>query len=266
MGEELQLTLFGSAPEIPPAPRRASSEALAVKRDLFERLQGLLAGRLRSLVLTDNRRTILSTRPAKDRRRDPEGLEVRLHRAFGKASAEVLEAVATVARGGDAPRLERARKVLRDHMEGYWRDRGGPPAVRPLVLQPVGETLDLRELRDDLNRRFFGGRLTVGITWSNVFPGVVCRSRSIRLGSFQTEGDDPGVVRIHPALDQPRVPRFVVESVVYHELLHADIPPVIRGGRRHVHTPEFRRRERLFPEYRRAKEWIRKNLKRLLRY
>lgn len=250
----------------PPGSREPVIEAASSRRPevraLFDHLQERLDGRLRSLKLTDNRRSILSVRPAHSQ--DPDGLAVRLHRGFVGAPDGVLTAVAVLIEGARDPRLRStSRRAVRRWMDRYWAEHGPPERRTPVTLRPVGETLDLRELRDDLNRRFFDGRLSVHITWSHVFPGTVCRTRSIRLGSFQ---EDLGVVRIHPALDRRGVPRHVVESVVYHELLHADIPPVIENGRRYVHTPEFRRRERLFPDHRRAQTWIRKNLKRLLRY
>jgi hypothetical protein len=53
--------------------------------------------------------------------------------------------------------------------------------------------------------------------------------------------------------------------VVYHELLHADMPPVVHQGRRFFHTPEFRRRERRFRHHDRANAWILENLPELLR-
>ena len=243
-------------------PIEAATSRDPEERALYDRLQELLDGRLRWLVLTDNRRSILYIRPAdatSGRQRD---LAVRLHRAFVGAPEGVLGAVAQLIDGeADAEALTRCRKILRRWTERFWDENGAPK--RRLVLQPVGRTLDLREIRDDINRRFFDGQVSVLIAWSRVLPGTVCRRRSIRLGSYQEETN---VVRVHPALDHPDVPRYVVESIVYHEMLHADLPAVVKNGRRHVHTPEFRRRERLFPDYRRAKSWIRRNLKRLLRY
>lgn len=240
----------------------AASSRRPEVRALFDHLQERLEGRLRSLKLTDNRRSILSVRPA--HQKDPDGLAVRLHRGFVGAPDTVLAAAVVLIEGHEDPELRRSsRRVVRVWMDRYWAEHGAPERRRKVTLRPLGATLDLRELRDDLNRRFFEGRLSVHITWSQVFPGTVCRTRSIRLGSYQ---EDLGVVRIHPALDRRGVPRYVVESIVYHELLHADIPAVMRNGRRHVHTPEFRRRERQFPDHRRAKAWIRKNLQRLLRY
>jgi hypothetical protein len=44
-------------------------------------------------------------------------------------------------------------------------------------------------------------------------------------------------VALNPLLDSPDVPRFVVEFVLYHELLHGDMPSA-------GHNPDFRARER----------------------
>jgi hypothetical protein len=78
---------------------------------------------------------------------------------------------------------------------------------------------------------------------------------------------DQMLIRIHPALDDPRVPRHFVELVVFHEMLHQAIPPVNgRDGRRIVHGRDFRARERLFPGYGRARAWEKQNLHLLLRH
>jgi hypothetical protein len=139
-----------------------------------------------------------------------------------------------------------------------------------LSLCPVGEVLDLREIAADLNQRYFEGRLKVRISWGkaageNAHPASNCRrtrTASLQLGSYSYEDR---LIRVHRVLDRPSVPRYVVESVVYHELLHADLPPVTRRGRRYFHTPEFRRRERHFRHFERADCWVRDNLHQLLR-
>jgi predicted metal-dependent hydrolase len=132
-------------------------------------------------------------------------------------------------------------------------------------LRTQGRCCDLEELAREVKERYFDDDLTAGITWGRRRPRRRRRSRgrrvSMQLGSYHPEQD---VVRIHPALDQPWVPRFVLEAVIYHELLHAALPPRVEGGRRRVHTPEFRRRERLFPYLERAQAWIEENLSRLL--
>jgi hypothetical protein len=109
-----------------------------------------------------------------------------------------------------------------------------------------GRFVDLEEICRSVNSRFFGGRADVaGIEWT---PR---RSRR-RLADCHPES---GVIRVSRLLDQPRVPRFYLEFLVYHELLHLVVPPVVRNGRRHFHHAAFRRLERQFPQYREAKEF-----------
>jgi hypothetical protein len=72
-------------------------------------------------------------------------------------------------------------------------------------------------------------------------------------------------VRIHPRLDAADVPRFFVEFIVYHEMLHAARGQEgERNGRRVVHSKEFRAAERNFAQYKEAIEWEKKNLGRFL--
>jgi predicted metal-dependent hydrolase len=71
-------------------------------------------------------------------------------------------------------------------------------------------------------------------------------------------------IRIHPALDQAFVPRYFVEFIVYHELLHHVMPAVQVGGRYYAHTEAFRQRERAFPRYAEAVAWRQRHLRQLL--
>jgi hypothetical protein len=272
----VQLELFGrdeplSEPRSRPRPAVLPAPAPAPIEDapaLLRRLARLTKGRLLAVVLTDNRRTILSVKPG--RPRDDSRLTLRIHRSFVGAPDEVLRAVATFVesrKGSD--RAREALSVLRDH---FSRHRGPvrPAARRRLALDPLGESFDLRQLRDELNQRYFDGRLKVEITWGKGGSGAAqscrggrrTRKSTIQLGSYSFEDK---LIRIHRALDQPTVPRYVVEAVVYHELLHAAIPPVVQNGRRFVHTPEFRRRERLFRHTTRAEQWVEEHLPELLR-
>lgn len=141
------------------------------------------------------------------------------------------------------------------------------PGRRP-TLRPRGRFCDLSILAAEINQRYFDGELTAAITWGRRRPQRRQRRRrrrsarvSIQLGSYRADQD---LVRIHPALDQPWVPHYVVESIVHHELLHAALPAVVENGRRRVHTPEFRRREARYPHLAEARAWIRENLMRLV--
>ena len=253
--EQAQVAGRAMRPILVPVPN-------APRFDLLRRLNRLTGGQLRSLELTDNRRTILSVRSDRVTNRAP--LELRIHHSFTEAPEEVLAAVATFVeskRGSD--RAREALAVIREHFTAH----RATARIRRLRLTPLGSVLDLRELRDDLNERYFEGRLAADISWGKAAMGgaLSCRrhrTSTLQLGSYSYEDK---LIRVHRVLDDPKVPRYVVEAVVHHELLHADMPPEVRGGKRLFHTPEFRRRERLYRNLRRAERWIGEHLSELLR-
>jgi hypothetical protein len=67
------------------------------------------------------------------------------------------------------------------------------------------------------------------------------------------------------SLDDRSVPRFVVEYVLFHEMLHIAHPAKHVNGRRYHHTPAFRRDERKFAYYEEAESWIERNVRKLKR-
>ncbi len=256
----LQLELFGPRPLLAPAPAVPTGSPDALRFHLLRQLNRLTGGRLRSLELTDNRRTILSVRAGKTGFRAP--LELRIHHSFTAAPEEVLQAVATFVeskRGSDLAR--EALVVIREHFTAH-RETA---RARKVVLRPEGVAFDLREVFADLNERYFEGRIAAAITWGKSAISSPCgrrRSASLQLGSYSYEDR---LIRLHRVLDHAEVPRYVVEAVVYHEMLHADMPPEIRGGKRYFHTPEFRRRERIYRNLARAERWIGDNMPALLK-
>jgi len=111
-----------------------------------------------------------------------------------------------------------------------------------------GAVYDLAELFADLNRRFFAGLLAQPqLTWSR-------DPARNRLGHFDPAHNTIVVSRV---FDQPAVPRYVVEYIVYHEMLHLKHPVRARGGRRLVHSAEFRAEERQFPRLGAARRFLR---------
>ncbi|HEY4593858.1 MAG TPA: hypothetical protein VIJ61_15685, partial [Thermoanaerobaculia bacterium] len=116
-GRPVQLELFGfrpvPVPALPPLPA-APGDPNALRFHLLRKLNSLTGGRLRSLELTDNRRTILSVRAGRIGGRAP--LELRIHHSFTEAPEEVLRAVATFVesrRGSDQAR--EALTLIREH-------------------------------------------------------------------------------------------------------------------------------------------------------
>jgi len=267
-----QLALFGPAHpalELSPAPRSRPAAPAAAPRGaadrpeavFLRRLNRLTQGKIHAVTLTDTRRTILSVRPV----RGSTSIDLRIHRCFGEAPDDILESVATfvlLRKGSDGSRAALAH--LREHFTRH--QAAVPRKERRLSLEPLGATCDLRQVATEINREYFGGRLKVDITWGKASVGPAhChrgRTASLQLGSYSYEDR---LIRIHRVLDRDEVPRYVLEAVVHHELLHAALPPVLQGGRRQYHTPGFRRRERLFASFQRADRWVQQNLPTLLK-
>lgn len=118
---------------------------------------------------------------------------------------------------------------------------------RKRLLGAAGTVYDLQEIFDSLNQRFFHGLLArPEMTWSST------HSRQ-SLGHY-----DPAhnTIVVSRALDRAEVPRFVVEYLVYHEMLHLKHPVRLRGSRRCVHPPAFQRDEELFPHLEPARRFL----------
>ena len=136
------------------------------------------------------------------------------------------------------------------------------PMQRHLNLRHEGTHFDLRPMFDDLNKRYFRGRLR----GYNVMWGRRRKHRPRENFIFGTIQEEDRVIRINPALDQPFVPPWFLRYVLYHEMLHSVVPDeTLSRNRRRVHTKEFNRREREFRNYRRARRWEEENLSRFLR-
>jgi predicted metal-dependent hydrolase len=112
-----------------------------------------------------------------------------------------------------------------------------------------GRAYDLEAIFDELNIRFFHGLLArPRMTWSRV------HARN-RLGHYDPAHNAIVVSRV---FDDVRVPRYAVEYIVYHEMLHLKHPVKLRGSRRCVHSGEFQAEERLFPRLEEAKAMLKR--------
>ena len=133
---------------------------------------------------------------------------------------------------------------------------------RQFEFSTEGRFYDLREIYDKINAQYFGSKLRrYAITW-----GQKRRKKPASMIVFGSIQEEDRIIRIHPLLDREFVPRWYVEYVVFHEMLHAFVPDKYdSAGRRIVHHEGFLKREREFRFYRRAQEWERENLGRFLR-
>jgi hypothetical protein len=193
-----------------------------------------------SLVLTDNSFSMLSVRSRNG------VLSVRLHRMFTAAGSQVLDEIVSFLKNkrGAMPCF---RRFIHDHGEQLRKRR--PNRV---LARTRGRVYDLREFYDEINEEYFDNMIDAKITWGSSNSRFVVRKRT--LGSYSERSH---TIRINPVLDKMTVPRAVIAFVVYHEMLHAAVGVSRQGGRRVVHSREFRTRERLFKDYGKAMAWER---------
>ena len=120
---------------------------------------------------------------------------------------------------------------------------------RKRIESARGQVYDLDEIFEELNRQFFYGLLArPQMTWS--------RSRARNsLGHYDPAHNAIVVSRV---FDHARVPRYAVEYIVYHEMLHLKHPVKLRGSRRCVHGTEFQAEEKLFPQLEEAKAFLKR--------
>ena len=117
---------------------------------------------------------------------------------------------------------------------------------RKLLSGSVGRVYNLDKMFARLNRRYFGGELRKpALSWS------LRRTKRI-LGHHDMVHD---VIVISRSLDQADVPDFIVEYVLYHEMLHAKHRPRVINGRRVFHTAGFRADEKRFTRFAEAIAW-----------
>jgi len=127
---------------------------------------------------------------------------------------------------------------------------------RKIITSASGDVYDLSEIFNELNEEYFNGELSrPTLSWSQR------RTYNI-LGHHDPAFD---TIVISKSLDDGKVPRFIVRYVLYHEMLHIAHPTKIVNGKRFNHTPEFKKDEKRFKEYKAAERWIDDNVSKLKR-
>lgn len=120
---------------------------------------------------------------------------------------------------------------------------------RKRIASAKGKIYDLEAIFEDLNLRLFGGMMArPRMSWSQG------HARNL-LGHYDPSHNSIIVSRI---FDHPAVPRYAVEYIVYHEMLHLRHPVKLNGSRRCVHSAAFRAEEKLFPQLEAARRFLRR--------
>ncbi|MDK9700100.1 MAG: hypothetical protein OEM52_08145 [bacterium] len=244
--ESVPSALFQSRqePESLPAPPPPSRSQRKLERLRFEELADWLHRELATKITRE-----LIVKPLHGRTRfvsmKTEGkvMMLRLHRRFIDAPDPVREALLTWLKG---PR-RKAPKLVQQFIHELSTLAATEQRRLPLRsdLPTYGKHYDLTAKFQEVNNRFFSGACRVAIGWGKQ---VRKHAKSRNLGSYSAAYHR---IAIHPLLDDPKIPEFVVKFVIFHELLHALQSPSIRI----YHDNEFREAERSHPDYERVKQW-----------
>jgi hypothetical protein len=186
-------------------------------------------------------------------RRREDALFVRFSDLLRRAPLEVLEAAAALL----LSRVYR-RRVNRTLVQPYLfyahsdRTRGRISRMRRRRVRlahtpPEGRHHDLVALFDSLNRKYFSGDLSrPQIGWST-------RSWRRQFGCYDP---GPNQIILNRRMDRPGVPQFVVEYVLFHEMLHVKHPTRRSGCSLLSHSPEFRAEEKRFEQFAIARKFL----------
>jgi hypothetical protein len=168
---------------------------------------------------------------------------VRLHAQFITAPHEVWQALADY--------LHKRRRRDWGVVAEFARTIDTSSENRPSAsssLRQQGNVYDLAKIGMRVNKQHFNGRIKYQIGWGRNRSESPQRrrqqGRSIRYGSWSRT---TRTIRVHPLLDDPRVPLRFVEYIVFHEMLHAVVPSDHVNGQRRDHPKSFRVLEKAYP-------------------
>ena len=165
------------------------------------------------------------------------------------ASDEILAALVKNALLGKSPETT---KIIRDF--------GSSEECSEILLEldliaeaiaenPIGKYYNLEQLFEQVQKEYFSSAITrPRLAWSQIHTYR-------KFGHYEPAKDR---IVISLTLDDARIPEYVTEFVLYHEVLHKYHGATWKNGKRMVHTPEFRRDERKFKWYDEASQWLQK--------
>jgi hypothetical protein len=110
-----------------------------------------------------------------------------------------------------------------------------------------GNIYNLDHLFSTINHQYFAGTMSKPrLMWSSILSHR-------KLGHYERTRDRIVISKI---LDHERIPQYLIEFILYHELLHKHHGIQWLNGKCMVHTPEFKRSERKFGQFQEAETFL----------
>lgn len=176
-------------------------------------------------------------------------LEITAHEAFIAAPQEALGALVNIAHQKNKDTANTIIKNFANSEDMSAIQQEMEYIGIPQGANAQGEHYNLEKVFNRINKEYFNDEMPQPrLTWN--------QQRTYRkFGHYQYSTDTLLVSR---SLDFPNTPSFVLDFVVYHELLHKKLGYNTINGRRYAHTSVFRKEEQKFKKYQEAKDYIKK--------
>jgi hypothetical protein len=162
---------------------------------------------------------------------------------------------------GQVPR--RRKKSIERLIYGYIastdKETRNRSTFDPRLYSTQGRIYDLKEVFAVLNGRFFNNAISSYVRWGR-HP-----LRSYQACRRGPAGEQYNLITIGAIYNGPHVPRYAIEGIMFHEMLHIAFPPLISDARNVIHGPQFKQRERFFPQHNDWLEWEKTQCKRTTR-
>jgi hypothetical protein len=152
--------------------------------------------------------------------------------------------------------MSRQKKHLERIIRGYIGTHGTAPQKKSRFdpeQKPAhtrGRIYDLREVFDCVNAISFNGSLSSFLRW-----GAPRSRTSYHMIKIDPAGNRVNLITIAGVYDLPTIPRFAIEAIMHHEMLHIAIPPVRGNGRSVIHGSAFKAAEKKFTHYPKWRAW-----------
>ena len=180
-------------------------------------------------------------------REQQDGIHLTAHEAFIHAPRSVLKALVRTALSGKSP-------ALTQHIDQFASSEEFPEYVLALEATTLfsetsirGRHYRLSEIFQRVNAQYFDGQLPQPhLAWNKTITHR-------KMGHYQPASD---TILISLTLDNPSIPAYTIEFVMYHEMLHKKLGIQTVNGRRYAHTSAFRAAERQFEHYAEARAFL----------
>lgn len=123
-----------------------------------------------------------------------------------------------------------------------------------------GARYDLQEVFAAVNAACFNAKLAAVVRW-----GDRASKTSYHTIKSDTLGNRVNLITIAGAYNHKDVPRFAIEGIMHHEMLHIAVPPYKKNSRHIIHGKEFKSAEKTFTYYNEWRNWEKESLGSIVR-